>query len=163
MDASDSGSADFFLAESDSSDSVAGERFLEEIATSVDGSSFLVELDSSEDTSDNGSGDRFLAEEESSSSEESADSSEDGSDFRLLIEVESSVDGSTLVDDLSLSDSTSNVQDSDESDDNAKDSVDSEDDGEDDVDGEYQPGTVKPAPIDDDSGVFDPSNLSWWK
>ncbi|KAE9247746.1 hypothetical protein PF004_g4186 [Phytophthora fragariae] len=155
VEASDSRSADFFLAESDTSDSVAGERFLEVFDASVDGSSFLVELDSSVGTSDTGSGNRFLAEDDPSSSVESTDSSADGSGFRLLVEVESSVDGSdalSLNDDIN-DDSASNVQTSD----------DSEDDGEDDVDSAYQPGTVRPAPIDDDSGMFDPSNLSWWK
>ncbi|KAG6623901.1 Secreted RxLR effector peptide protein [Phytophthora cinnamomi] len=157
VEASDSGSTDFSLAQSDTSDSDAGERFLEDLDASVDGSSSLVDQDSSEDTSDNGSGGRFLAEDSSSGSAESIDSSEDGSGDRLLVEVESSVDGSTLVDGQSSSEDIT-----DNSTSNTKDSDDSEDDGDDDVGSPYQPGTVKPAPTDD-SGNFDTSNLSWWK
>ncbi|POM58776.1 Carbohydrate esterase [Phytophthora palmivora] len=152
--ASDNESGNFFSSEeSNSGDGAIRERSLEEIDTSIDSSSFMVDLDSS--TSDNGSGGRLLLEDDIASSlTESTDDSENGPGLQLLVEVNSSMDGSTVLDISEGADDKAN--------DDITDSDDSEDDSEDDVGSPYQPGTVKPGSIDG-SGEFDKSSLSWWK
>ncbi|ETI52044.1 hypothetical protein F443_04730 [Phytophthora nicotianae P1569] len=117
---------------------------------------FLASIDSSSgfgDSDDSGEGvsvDRLLVQDVISS--DLTDESVDGSTFLGRPTVRKSLDSSEEVDNESNVDVTA--------------SEDSEDDSEDNVNTPYQPGTIKPAPIDISASAsqgFDKSSLSWWK
>ncbi|KAL4145697.1 hypothetical protein PRNP1_011573 [Phytophthora ramorum] len=133
MEAVESASSDFFFDKADSSESASDSVF----STEVDGSSLLT---GSEDSSDGSSVDRFLAETETSAVD-SGVGSDDGSGLRLLVEIESNVDGTTPQDEVNVSEGV----------DEDTTAEDASDDIEEDSDSPYEPGTVRPASIDESS------------
>ncbi|KAG2782241.1 hypothetical protein PC129_g15823 [Phytophthora cactorum] len=156
MDASESGSTEFLSDEPDA----VGDRFLAEVEANIDGSSFP---GGNEDSGEGGSVDRILAQDVTSSegSTDLVDQSQDGSGLHLHVEVESSVDGPPALASL---ESSKEVDE--ESNDGVTASEDTEDDSEDGLGTPYQPGTIKPAPIDSSTSAsqgFDKASLSWWK